>query len=495
MKLIDDFLNGITMYRLVLYVLIFFVGVAEVLSFFKLLPFNPLNLFFSTLLLVVVCWLTNKIFAAVFEVPANVESLYITALILALILTPASSLGQLQFFFWAGVLAMASKYIFALGKKHLFNPAALAVFVTALTLNYSASWWIGSTWMMPFVAVGGLLIVKKIRRFDFVFAFLLTALTVILVSSAIKGSDLLTVAQKLILDTPLLFFAFIMLTEPLTTPPTVFWQMIYGTLVGILFAPFIHIGSFYFTPEVALLAGNIFSFFVSPKDKLLLTLKEKIQLAPDIYDFVFGLDKKFVSLPGQYMEWTLGHSKPDSRGNRRYFTLASSPAEENLRIGVKFYPNGSSFKSKLLSMQAGDKIVASQLAGEFVLPKDPLKKLCFIAGGIGVTPYRSIIKYLLDTNQKRDIILLYSSKKEYDFVYRDIFSEASERLGVKTFFVTTEKGEIIDQAMIEHEVPDYKERIFYISGPHGMVDAFKKTCKEMGIPDSQIKVDFFPGYA
>ena len=91
--------------------------------------------------------------------------------------------------------------------------------------------------------------------------------------------------------------------------------------------------------------------------------------------------------------------------------------------------------------------------------------------------------------QKRDIILLYSSKKESDFVYKDILNY------VKTIYVATEKGQYIDETMIKKQIPDFKDRIFYISGPHSMVDAFEKTLKEMGVSGQQLKVDFFPGYA
>ena len=120
----------------------------------------------------------------------------------------------------------------------------------------------------------------------------------------------------------------------------------------------------------------------------MLRLKEKVQLAPDIYDFIFVPTRKFAFAPGQYMEWTLGHDEPDSRGNRRYFTLASSPTENTLRLGVKFYQQSSSFKSALLAMDQQSEIVAAQVAGDFVLPDDPRQKCVFIAGGIGITPFR-----------------------------------------------------------------------------------------------------------
>ena len=89
-KLIDNILNRITTYRLVLYYLIFLVVAGVALSFFGLLPFQPLDLVASLSVLVLVCWIANGIFAKVFRVPANTESVYITAFILALIITPRS---------------------------------------------------------------------------------------------------------------------------------------------------------------------------------------------------------------------------------------------------------------------------------------------------------------------------------------------------------------------------------------------------------------------
>ncbi|MCX6782572.1 MAG: FAD-binding oxidoreductase [Candidatus Levybacteria bacterium] len=495
MKIIDDFLNNITMYRLVLYYLLVLIGWAVVLSLFGVLFFNPLSLFFSTGSILAICWITNKVFAYVFKAPTNLESIYISALILSLIITPIKDIHGLSFIFWVSVWAAASKFIFAINKKHLFNPAAIGVFITGLGITGSASWWVGTAYMMPVVLIGGMLIVKKIRRWDLVLTFLVIAVGTIFLLSFFNSSQLISLITKIFLDSPILFFAFVMLTEPLTTPSDKIYRMIYASLVGFLFAPQLHFGSFTTTPEMALIAGNIFSYFVSPKEKLLLKLKEKIQLSPDIYDFVFGLDKKIGYVPGQYMEWTLGQSSPDSRGSRRYFTLASSPTEEDtIRIGVKFYPNGSSWKKSLLAMQTGDEIVASQLSGEFTLPKDQSKKLVFIAGGIGITPFRSIIKYLMDRKESRVITLIYSVKTETDAVYMDLFNQASREIGLKSIVNVSDRTGFITGEMVTKEVPDYKERIFYLSGPHRMIDGFKKTLSDLGVLSNQIKTDYFPGY-
>ena len=504
-KFIDDRLNSITMYRLVLYYLIFLLGVAEVLSIAGLLPFSPLTLFVSVLFLTAVCWLANGLFASTFRVPANVESVYISALILALIVPPAQMTHDLLFLAWVSIIAMASKYILAINRKHVFNPVAFAVALTALTVNQTATWWVGSAAMLPFVLIGGLLIVRKVRRFEMVFSFLITSLLVTLAFTLLSRENVVTALQQTILESPLVFFAAVILTEPLTTPPTRVLQLIYGALVGFLFAPQFHIGSFYITPELSILIGNVFSYIVSPKAKLVLKLKDRIQTAPDTFDFIFTPNRKLSFAPGQYMEWTLGHDHPDSRGNRRYFTLASSPTEQDLILGVKFYPKSSSYKKSMLALDGDTEIVAGQLSGDFTLPKNPNQRLVFIAGGIGITPFRSMITYLLDTRQKRPITVFYANRTANEIVYKDILTRAQRELGIKTVYTLTDKNRVpagwkgkvgyLTSHMIMADVPFYKDCIYYLSGPNSMVNAFEETLQRMGVSPDHIRTDFFPGFA
>ncbi len=506
LNLIDKLLNRITMYRLVLYYLIALVLIAGVFGAIGILPYGPLALAFSTAILVAVSLITNKVFAGVFKTQTNVESIYITALILALIITPVvptDAMG-ISFLVWAAILAMASKYILAIRKKHLFNPAALAVAVTAFAIGQSATWWVGGNLpMMAFVIVGGLLVARKIQRFDLIFAFFAAAIAST-ITTATTFDPLLTL-QQVALHTPIFFFAFIMLTEPLTTPPTRDTRIAYGLLVGFLFAPNIHFGSVYSTPELALLAGNVFSYFLSPKAKYILKLKSKREIGTDIDEIIFATEKPVKFKPGQYMEWTLGHPKTDSRGNRRYFTIASSPTEPDLRLGVKFYENSSSFKLKLGTLKPGDEIMAGQLAGDFTLPKNKNRKLAFVAGGIGITPFRSMAKYLVDRNEKRSITLLYSNRNTSEICYKEIFNEAAQKIGMKTIYAVTGADQIpppvngykghIDATLIAKQIPDYLERTFYVSGTNAMVNTFKDALHRMGIPRKQIKTDFFPGFA
>jgi len=477
------------MYRLVLYGLLVLAGISIIFGFTGILSYSGTSLIYSLLLIVAVCGVSNYLLAKLFKVQTNIESVWITAFILFFILFPISSWTDVWFYVLAGALAMVSKYFLAIQKKHIFNPAAVSVFLLGL-FGVGVSWWVGSSVMLIPVMIFGFLVLRKLRRFNLFFAFLLAGVISVFAVGLSHGSGFYEIFTSTFLSGPIIFFGSIMLTEPLTTPPTRKLQMTYGAIVGLFFGLQFHFGPVYSTPELALILGNLFSYIVSPKIRAVLTLIRKDKLTADVYDFVFRPDKKISFMAGQYLEWTLGHSPSDTRGNRRYFTIASSPTEENIHLGVKFYPNGSSFKKKLLSLETGQTIIASQLSGEFILPKDQKEKLVFIAGGIGITPFRSMVKYVLDKEQKRDIVLLYSNKTPSDIAYKDLFDSAERSVGLKTIYVG-----LIDKEMIMKEVPDYLERKFYISGPHGMVDAFESVLNEIGVKNSQIKYDFFPGYA
>ncbi|MDG4892238.1 RnfABCDGE type electron transport complex subunit D [Mesorhizobium sp. WSM4976] len=501
-KTLDRLLDHLTMYRLVLYYLAALLIAAFLFGFLKLVPHDPTALAFTTALVLATCWITNKAFARIFGVPANSESVYITALILALILDPiaptdAKAIGAVAF---ASVWAISSKYILAVGRKHLFNPAALGVALTALLLDHPATWWVGSNiWLFPLVLVGGALVVRKLRRLDLVATFLGAALATIMATT--DPSEYGAALAETFSSSPLLFFAFVMLTEPLTAPTTRWPRIAFAALVGFLFAPNIHVGSFYFTPELALLAGNLFAYAVSPKGRFVLTLERIEQTAVDSYDFIFRSQRKLAFQAGQYLEWTLGLDRSDNRGNRRYFTLASSPTEQSVRLGVKFYPQSSAFKQALGGMKPGATIHASQLAGDFTLPSDPNTKIAFLAGGIGITPFRSMLQYLIDRNEARPVVVLYGTERQDDIAYRDVLDTARRKLGVRVFHAVA-KGAVrgqypgyIDARLVRLTMPDYLERTFYVSGPQSMVKAVRKTLLAMGVRRSKIKVDYFPGFA
>ena len=495
------FVDRTTMYRLVLYYLLALFGAAVFFSIIGVLPYSSDALFWSAIVLLMWAWLTNEFFAWVFGAVTNSESVFITPLIILLILPPvafADASGTIALAVIAA-WAMASKYLLAIGKKHLFNPAALAVALSAPLLGVSATWWVaGNIPLLPLVLIGGVMLVYKLRKTDLVLAFGATVVVV----TAFTSLHPISGVWNMFLHSSLLFFAFVMLTEPLTMPPTRMLRIVYAVMVGILFAPAAHLGSFYFSPELALVVGNLFAYFVSPKGRYMLSLIERRMLANGIYEYLFHSDRPLHFTPGQYIEWTLGGVPLDNRGNRRYFTLASAPEEPFVALGVRFYDQPSAFKRTLAELPVGGQISVASLAGDFTMPKDVNKKLVFIAGGIGVTPFASMARHCIAAGKSHDAILLYSSKTASEIAYHEVFTDAA-RVGWRTVYALSNEESFIsgayhgfiDAELVKREVPDYSERLFYISGPPGMVTAMKKMLLGIGVSRLNIKTDFFPGLA
>jgi ferredoxin-NADP reductase len=127
----------------------------------------------------------------------------------------------------------------------------------------------------------------------------------------------------------------------------------------------------------------------------------------------------------------------------------------------------------------------------------------FIAGGIGITPFRSMLKYLIDTKEPRDIVLFYANKTADEIAYTDVLTQAQALPGIRVYYTLTDTGAIprnwrgltgrINDSMIRKLLPDYHERTFYVSGPPDMVRATEGTLKQMQVNPNQMKKDFFPG--
>lgn len=507
-RAIDNTLNSITMYRLMLYVLIGFTALAVGAGYAGALSFGGTWLLLSAGLLVGVCVVSNRLIARLLRASTNVESAAITALILFFVMSPAHNGTAALELAAVGGLAIASKYVLAFRKKHLFNPAAAgAVMAGFLGLSANA-WWISDFLMLlPFVIVLGLLVVRKLRRFDLFVSFVIASLLAAMVTAALRGGwsldALMRALQSSLTIGQLFFVGAVMLTEPITTPPTKKWRLLYGVIVGGLFGAPFNLGGFYITSEMALVLGNVFSFAVSLKERLTLRLKIKRQLAPEIFEFIFTPNRRFVFMPGQYLEWTLPHRHVDNRGGRRYFTIASSPTEPDVRLAVRIGPQHSSYKQALRSLKAGDTMVAGQLMGEFTLPKRRKQKLVFIAGGIGITPFRSMVQYLIDSQERRDVVLLYKCSRASEFVYTEVFADA-QPYGIQTVYlakdarqapagVTVTAG-VIDSELITKKISAYQKRLYYLSGPPAMVATYKDLLRSLHIPRSQIKTDYFTGY-
>lgn len=484
---IDNLLNKYTMYQVVVYGLSALLVFAAILGLTGAVSVPAGALLVSVVVLLVSSYAANKAASLFLRVPSNAESWLISALILACILPPVDSLAKGLYAALAGLLAMASKYVITYRGSHIFNPAAFGAFVVSITGLLPATWWIATPWLTPFTVLLALVVLRKQRRFHLFFAFAVSALVLlVLTGTVLQGLSLTFVLRDAVLSWPIIFFGSIMLTEPATLPPVHHYRLLLAIIVGLLFASQLHIGRLATTPQAVLLFGNILTVLAVPTAGVLLRLKEVRRLSSDIYEACFDRPPQLRFAAGQYAELTLPHTRPDARGNRRTFSVASSPYAPDIRFAFRARPSGSSFKTALTRATPGQVVRLSHVAGDFTLPADEAKPLLFIAGGIGITPYRSMVASL---TSRRDIVLIYLSADPQSFVYADDFNQAAS-LGVRTIYL---QDQLSAKSLLDL-VPDLQQRLIYVSGPDGMVRNYKKLLRSMGIQGFAVKADYFAGY-
>lgn len=228
------------------------------------------------------------------------------------------------------------------------------------------------------------------------------------------------------------------------------------------------------------------------------TFDHSEERADSITSFYFKPQEPIQYTAGQYTRLALDHPHADDRGIRRWFTLASSPTEELLMVTTKFTDKeGSSFKKALRKLEPGTEVDMASPMGDFVLPKLVQTPLIFVAGGIGITPFRSMFRYLADTGEKRDIKFLYGVRSEEEI----IFQQEMEDAGVHATIVVSEpspewggeRGRITAEMILGLEKPT-DSTLIYLSGPEPMIEALAEDLKKQGIKEDQLVTDFFPGY-
>jgi ferredoxin-NADP reductase/nitrite reductase/ring-hydroxylating ferredoxin subunit len=254
----------------------------------------------------------------------------------------------------------------------------------------------------------------------------------------------------------------------------------------------------------------------------------------DIMTFKFTKNGYPEYKAGQYAFFPLDNVNNDGRGPVRHFSLASSPTEDVLIMSTRI--RDTPYKKRLSTIQAGEQVKVSTPRGNFILHDDYSKPAIFLSGGIGVTPFRSMIKYVIDKQLPIKITMFDSNRSKQNILYKDEFDKwAAENRNLKVIYTITEKdteketehrkqlGAIystsfsssssaatqtngnwdgergrIDRTMIERYLSEEEinNAIFYICGPPGMIKALKDDLlqKQLRIPQDKVKVEEFTGY-
>lgn len=237
-----------------------------------------------------------------------------------------------------------------------------------------------------------------------------------------------------------------------------------------------------------------------------LRLVKKIKEANDTLTFVWQPETKVKHLPGQYFYFTLLNTKlEDSRGPTRHFTLSSSPTEgENLMFTTRIR-DSSGYKQELKSLKRGVEVEGEGPNGTFILDEYEPGPHVLLAGGIGITPFRSILKNHIDKKLDTNLHLIYSIKVPELITFRkDLESWNKKYENIKVDMTITRPGESkqkwtgltgrIDGKLISKLTKSYKNPTYWVVGPPPMVDALERSLGRLRIPSGRIRTEKFTGY-
>ena len=232
-------------------------------------------------------------------------------------------------------------------------------------------------------------------------------------------------------------------------------------------------------------------------------IKEKQEVAKGTLLVIFDLLGREVDFePGQYFFVTLpdvGHQ--DEKGLRRHITVVTSPNERGV-LGLCTRLRETAFKQTLVELAVGAEVDVEEPKGDFVLPKETDRPYVFIAGGIGITVFRSMLRYIAEERLPHRVTLVYSNRDRDSAAFLDELA-ALERDNPNLRVVLTmtddpawqgETRRIDADLLRDHLDGDIRSFTYLIAGPPGMVEAMESTLRDAAVPDEQVRPESFSGY-
>lgn len=222
---------------------------------------------------------------------------------------------------------------------------------------------------------------------------------------------------------------------------------------------------------------------------MLLVLTEKEHLVDNIWAFRFRPEEPLKWTAGQYVRVELPHENPDAEGTKRWFTNSAAPYEGIMQITTRV--SKSTFKQALSKLEPGNELrLIENPEGDFTW-RDSDRPKVFVAGGIGITPFRSILKQRAHDGEPLKVTLVYGSRTS-DVPFKDELARwqsADSRLKVQ--YVV---GAPLTAESLANVVPDLNGSLVYVSGPKPMVQALSSDLAKHGLPEAQLMRDEFPNY-
>lgn len=230
-------------------------------------------------------------------------------------------------------------------------------------------------------------------------------------------------------------------------------------------------------------------------------IKSKEEIAKGTLKVVFEVEGPFIFKSGQYCFVTLSKLLcPDEKGPKRHFSIVNSPNEKGI-ITFTTRITESGFKKTLKDLPIGGKVELGPIAGAFVLPDNADRPLVLIAGGIGITPFISILSYVSEENLPYKITLIYSNRDQVSTAYLEEIKNLGTKIpNFKLILTMTEdsnwSGEKrkVDTTFLKEYFPQVNKQYYMVVGPPPMVEAVEKALLDAGVLAENIKIENFTGY-
>jgi ferredoxin-NADP reductase len=227
-------------------------------------------------------------------------------------------------------------------------------------------------------------------------------------------------------------------------------------------------------------------------------VKDIIPRTYNVTSFRFPRPAELDYKAGQFLFITLKGA--DGKELSKHFSFSSSPTEKT-HIEFTKKLSDSDFSAVLKGLKKGDWARIDAPYGKFTFEGE-YERIGFLGGGIGITPFIGMCRYCSDMRLDTKITLLYGNRTESDIAFRkDLEAMAAQNKNLKVVFTLNEadsgwKGAtgFITTDMIKKEIPDYKDTMFYTCGPPPMVEIMGKLIEQLGLPETQLKREYFTGY-
>src|SRR6186997_2287788 len=231
------------------------------------------------------------------------------------------------------------------------------------------------------------------------------------------------------------------------------------------------------------------------------TVAEKRQVAKGTVFVRFAVEDYPDYRPGAYFWVELpdrGHE--DEKGLRRHISLATSPTERGV-VGLATRMRDSAFKRTLGELEVADEVQVEEPKGSFLLPEDTGEEYVFVAGGIGITVFRSMLRFIADESLPYRVTLVYSNRESESAAFLDELEELDERIeGLRVILTMTDEpgwaGEKrhLDANVLGELVGGLDGKVFLVAGPPPMAEAVTGSLTDAGVPEERVLADKFSGY-